>query len=243
VTSVAVPSNAWYVAGQNLDFTVNFSESVTVDTTGGTPRMALTVGTTTVYATYLSGSGTSALVFRYTVQANDLDTNGIVVGTLALNGGTLADATGNNAVLTLNSVGSTSSVLVDAVNPSAPTTPDLALASDSGTSNTDNITSDTTPTITGTAEAGSTVTLYDTDGTTVLGTTTATGGNWSITSSTLSSGSHTITAKVTDAAGNVSSASAGLAITIDAVAPSAVALSTTSVGRYRWQRVAAPWPP
>ena len=229
VASVAVPTNAWYVAGQNLDFTVNFSESVTVDTTGGTPRVALTVGSTTVYATYLSGSGTSALVFRYTVQANDLDTNGIAVGTLALNGGTLADATGNNAVLTLNSVSSTTAVLVDAVNPSAPTTPDLALASDSGTSNTDNITSDTTPTLTGTAEAGSTVTLYDTDGTTVLGTTTATGGNWSITSSALSSGSHTITAKVTDAAGNVSSASAGLAITIDAVAPSAVALSTTSL--------------
>ena len=106
------------------------------------------------------------------------------MGTLALNGGTLADATGNNAVLTLNSVGSTSSVLVDAVNPSVPSTPDLDLASDSGTSNTDNVTSDTTPTLTGTAEAGSTVTLYDTDGT-VLGTTTATGGNWSITSSTL----------------------------------------------------------
>ena len=228
VASVGVPANAWYVAGQNLDFTVNFTESVTVVTTGGTPRIALTVGTTTVYATYLSGSGTSALVFRYTVQANDLDTNGIAVGTLALNGGTLADATGNNAVLTLNSVGSTSSVLVDAVNPSVPSTPDLDLASDSGTSNTDNVTSDTTPTLTGTAEAGSTVTLYDTDGT-VLGTTTATGGNWSITSSTLSSGSHTITAKVTDAAGNVSSASAGLAITIDAVAPSAVALSTTSL--------------
>jgi hypothetical protein len=228
VASVGVPANAWYVAGQNLDFTVNFTESVTVVTTGGTPRIALTVGTTTVYATYLSGSGTSALVFRYTVQANDMDTNGIAVGTLALNGGTLADATGNNAVLTLNSVGSTSSVLVDAATPSAPTTPDLDLASDSGTSNTDNVTSDTTPTLTGTAEAGSTVTLYDTDGT-VLGTTTATGGNWSITSSTLSSGSHTITAKVTDAAGNVSSTSAGLAITIDAVAPTAVALSTTSL--------------
>ena len=51
---------------------------------------ALSLGTTTVYADYVSGSGSSALVFRYTVQANDLDTNGIAVGTLALNGGTLA---------------------------------------------------------------------------------------------------------------------------------------------------------
>jgi hypothetical protein len=231
VASVAVPSNAWYVAGQNLDFTVNFSESVTVDTTGGTPRIALTVGTTTVYATYLSGSGTSAFVFRYTVQANDLDTNGIAVGTLALNGGTLADATGNNAVLTLNSVANTSAVLVDAVNPSAPTTPDLALVSDSGTSGTDNITSDTTPTLTGTAEAGSTVTLYDTDGTTVLGTATADGsGNWSMTSITLSEGAHTLTAKATDAAGNTSAASAGLVVTIDTSAPAAPSAADLATG-------------
>ena len=230
VTSVSVPSNAWYVAGQNLDFTVNFSESVTVETTGGTPRIALTVGTTTVYADYESGSGTSALVFRYIVQANDLDTNGIAVGALALNGGTLADAAGNNAVLTLNSVGSTSAVLVDAVTPSAPSTPDLALASDTGTSNTDNITSDTTPTFTGTAEANSTVTLYDSNGITVLGTATADGtGAWTITSSALSGGTHNITVKTTDAAGNTSAASSPLAITVDATAPSAVTLSTTSV--------------
>lgn len=230
VASVSVPSNAWYVSGQNLDFTVNFSESVTVVTTGGTPRIALTVGTNTVYATYLSGSGTSALVFRYTVQANDLDTNGVTLGALDLNGGTLADASANNAQLTLNSVGSTSAVLVDAVTPSAPSTPDLALASDSGTSGTDNITSDTTPTFTGTAEANSTVTLYDSDGTTVLGTATADGtGAWTITSSTLSGGAHNITVKTTDAAGNTSAASSPLAITVDATAPSAVTLSTTSV--------------
>lgn len=230
VASVSVPSNAWYVAGQNLDFTVNFSESVTVVTTSGTPRIAITVGTSTVYADYVSGSGTSALIFRYTVQANDLDTNGITVGTLALNGGSLADAAGNNAVLTLNSVGSTSAVLVDAVTPSAPSMPDLALASDSGTSGTDNITSDTTPTFTGTAEANSTVTLYDSDGTTVLGTATADGtGAWTITSSTLSGGAHNITVKITDAAGNTSAASSPLAITVDATAPSAVTLSTTSV--------------
>lgn len=230
VASVSVPANAWYVAGQNLDFTVNFSESVTVATTGGTPRIALTVGTTTVYADYVSGSGTTALVFRYTVQTNDLDTNGIAVGTLALNGGSLADASGNNAVLTLNSVGSTSAVLVDAVTPSAPSTPDLALASDTGTSTTDNITSDTTPTFTGTAEANSTVTLYDSNGTTVLGTATADGsGNWSITSSTLTGGTHNVTVTTTDAAGNTSAASAALIITVDATAPSAVTMSTNTV--------------
>jgi hypothetical protein len=40
-------------------------------------------------------------------------------------------------------------------------------------------------------------------------------GNWSITSSTLSSGTHTLTTKQTDLAGNTSDASSGLAVTID----------------------------
>ncbi len=228
VSSVSVPSNGWYSAGQNLDFTVNLSEAVIVNTTGGTPRIALTVGSTTVYATYVSGSGTSALTFRYTVQANELDTDGIAVGALGLNGGTIQDAAGNNATLTLNSVGSTTAVKVDAVNPSAPSVPDLNTGSDTGASSTDNITNDNTPTLSGTAEANSTVAIYD--GATLLGTATADGtGSWSYTTSTLSNGSHTLTAKATDAAGNDSPLSTGLTITVDAAAPTAVSLSQTSV--------------
>ena len=108
---------------------------------------------------------------------------------------------------------------IDTTVPVAPSAPDLTTASDSGSSNTDNLTKTTTPTFTGTAEANSTVRLYDTDGITELGTATATGGVWSITASSLSEGSHTLTAKATDAAGNVSAASSGLAITIDTTAP------------------------
>jgi hypothetical protein len=120
VTSVNVPINATYTAGDNLDFTVNLNEAVTVDTTGGTPRIAITLDTGgTVYADYLSGSGTSALTFRYTVGTGVADTNGITVVALAANGGTLKDAAGNNATLSLNSVGSTTGVLVDAAVPTA----------------------------------------------------------------------------------------------------------------------------
>lgn len=118
VSSVAVPANATYVAGQNLDFTVNTSENVTVNTTGGTPRLALTLGATTRYASYHSGSGTSALLFRYTVQTGDLDADGIGIGSaLEANGGTLLDTFGNAMTTTLNSVADTSAVLVDAVAP------------------------------------------------------------------------------------------------------------------------------
>jgi hypothetical protein len=115
---VSVPASGTYTAGQNLDFTVNFDSAVTVDTSGGTPRLALILDIGgSVSANYLSGSGTSALVFRYTVVAGNADANGVAVGALSANGGTLRDAAGNNAVLTLNSVGSTAAVFVDAVGP------------------------------------------------------------------------------------------------------------------------------
>jgi len=123
VTSVSVPANGTYVAGQNLDFTVNLSEAVVVDTTGGTPRLAVTLDTGgTLFADYLSGSGTSALVFRLTISSGQLDSNGISVGgSFDLNGGTLRDTVGNAAATTLNGVGNTSGVLVDAVLPSVAT--------------------------------------------------------------------------------------------------------------------------
>ncbi|WP_028890706.1 T9SS type A sorting domain-containing protein [Tenacibaculum sp. 47A_GOM-205m] len=117
VSSVSVPANATYVTGQNLDFTVNFNENVTVNTTGGIPQIAITIGATTRQATYISGSGTSSLVFRHTILTGDLDTDGIAVGSLAANGSTLKDAGGKDANLTLNSIGSTAAVLVDAVSP------------------------------------------------------------------------------------------------------------------------------
>jgi hypothetical protein len=119
VTSVTAPAGTTYGPGQNLDFIVNLSEAVTVDSTGGTPRLAITLDTGgTVYADYLSGSGTSALVFRLTVSNGQRDSNGISLGNaLSLNGATLRDSAGNNSVLSLNSVGSTAGVLVDAVAP------------------------------------------------------------------------------------------------------------------------------
>ncbi len=118
------------------------------------------------------------------------------------------------------SAGGSFIVVIDTAAPNAPSVPDMTPATDSGVSDTDNMTNNTTPSFIGTAEAGSTVTLYDTDGTTVLGTATADGsGNWSIMSTTLIAGTHTITAKAADAAGNVSVASSVLTVVIDTTAP------------------------
>ncbi|WP_341523529.1 SwmB domain-containing protein [Pseudomonas sp. G.S.17] len=113
ISSVLVPANATYATNQSLDFTVNFTEAVSADVSGGTPRIAIALNTGgTVYANYLSGSGTSGLTFRYTVVAGNADNDGITVGTLDLNGATIRDSAGNNGVLTLNSVGALNGVLV-----------------------------------------------------------------------------------------------------------------------------------
>ncbi|NGM63615.1 fibronectin type III domain-containing protein, partial [Sphingobacterium sp. SGG-5] len=209
-----------------LTFTVNYAAAVTVDETNGKPSLPLIIGTASRQAAYSDGSGTTALTFSYTVQSGDLDGDGIVLGTdIVLNGGDMGLAS-----TVLKNIGNTTGILVDGIAPAAPSVPDLSPASDSGSSNTDNLTSNTTPTVTGTAEAGSTVTLYDTDGTTVLGTAVATGGNWSITSSTLSEGTHSLTAKATDAAGNVGPASSALTLTIDVTAPAAPTELTATFG-------------
>ncbi len=122
--------------------------------------------------------------------------------------------TEDNAANTFTS--STVTVTVDRTAPTAPSTPVLSAASDSGVAG-DNITNDARPTFTGTAEAGATVTIFD--GATQVGSGTATGGNYSITASTLAQGAHTITARATDAAGNVSPSSDSVAVTIDTTPP------------------------
>ena len=117
VTSVSVPANGAYGVGQNLDFIINFSEAVVVNTAGGTPGLILNIGGVNRTASYVSGSGSTALVFRYQVVSGDLDMDGIEIPSFSLYSGTIQSTTGIDADLTLNSVGSTSGVLVDALAP------------------------------------------------------------------------------------------------------------------------------
>ena len=118
VTSVDVPTNAIYIAGQNLDFTVNFDEAVKVETSGGTPYISVTMDSGSAQAAYLGGSGTASLTFRYSVVSGNNDSNGISLGSsIVANSGTLKDAAGNDVVLTINNASSTTGVLVDATIP------------------------------------------------------------------------------------------------------------------------------
>ncbi len=109
-TGVTVPVGVTYSAGDNLSFVVNTSETVLVN---GTPQLALDIGGRTVFANYVAGSGSSTLVFQYTVQAGDNDANGIQVVGLSSNGGSLRDAAGNAMQLALNNVADSSAVTVD----------------------------------------------------------------------------------------------------------------------------------
>jgi hypothetical protein len=130
VTSVSSSSaDGPYRAGATLSITVAFNDIVTVSTGSGVPTLLLETGTTDTSATYSSGSGTNTLTFRYVVQAgntsSDLDQQSNAA--LALNGGTIRDASGNDAVLTLaspaasGSLGANKAIVIDTVAPSAPT--------------------------------------------------------------------------------------------------------------------------
>ena len=89
IAAVEPPMDGGYTAGDTLTFTLTAGVAVTVT---GTPRLALTIGTTTRYATYASGSGTTSLVFTYTVQDGERDSDGIAVASVIdLNGGTLTE--------------------------------------------------------------------------------------------------------------------------------------------------------
>lgn len=221
VTSINRTGATALTNGSSVAYTVTFNEAVTgVDASDFT---LTTTGSASGSITSVTGGGATYIV---TVQSLSGD------GTLRLD--LKSTGTGiQNASTQPVSSGYTGgqSYTLDTTAPTAPAGLDMTAASDSGLSNTDNLTQVTTPTITGSgAEAGATVTLYDTDGTTVLGTATANGaGNWSITASALGAGAHTLTAKVTDAAGNTSPASTGLVVTIDTAAPTAIALSASSV--------------
>ena len=129
VVSVSSPSaDATYGIGSRINVTVSFSEAVYV---AGSPRIELATGGAEEVAAYDSGSGSSALVFEYTVlpgdETGDLDYAGR--GALSLNGGTIRDAAGHDADLELPEPGGPGS-LAHSKDIAIDTAPGTALPSD-----------------------------------------------------------------------------------------------------------------
>jgi hypothetical protein len=217
--SVAISSNvAQLKAGETATITFTFSEdpgsSFSWDGTAG--NLSVSGGTLSA----LQGTG-NVRTATFTPTANtDSGT-----ASIAVNANSYQDLAGN-----LGAVGTSPPLSFDTYAPAVPSAPDLHKDSDSGALDTDNLTRDTALVFTGSAEAGATVKLYDTDGTTEIGHATAAGGNWTITTSTLLDGSHTITAKAFDAAGNVSAASGPLTVTFDRAKPAAMAAPAFKTG-------------
>ena len=126
VTSSTIAHGPFKV-GDVIAVTITFSESVTVT---GTPQLTLETGSTDAVVNYDSGDEESEgarLTFTYTVASghtsNDLDYAS--TSALTLNGGTIKDAAGNDAILTLPSPGASGSLganeafVIDAVSPLA----------------------------------------------------------------------------------------------------------------------------
>ena len=88
----AAGSDSQWTEGETVEVTVTFSEAVVVDTTGGTPTIGIALGGTEAKsAGYVRGTGTTELVFSYTLVPGDGShaAMGVTADSLALNGGTI----------------------------------------------------------------------------------------------------------------------------------------------------------
>ena len=94
-----LPASGDLNAGNTVTFTLTMSEVVNVNTTGGTPTLALNDNGGT--ATYVGGSGTNTLTFNYTVGAGQSAT-ALAATAVNLNGATIADGAGHAANLSLS---------------------------------------------------------------------------------------------------------------------------------------------
>ena len=117
--STSIPENKHtYALGEEIDISVRFDRHVVVT---GTPRLAVTIGTQTRQADYDRYSEARLrLIFRYTVQAGDLDADGIDIpeNALTLNGGSIA-LNGTDAVLDHDAVAPSALRKMDGVVPVA----------------------------------------------------------------------------------------------------------------------------
>jgi hypothetical protein len=119
----ASTANGSYNAGDDILIEVHFSENVTVT---GTPRLRMDVSIMSVYANYTSGSGSSILVFTYSINNGDnsADLDYAATSQFSMSGATIKDGAGNSADLTLpdpgaiDSLGYNKDIVIDTAQPS-----------------------------------------------------------------------------------------------------------------------------
>ena len=134
-------ADSTYVAGDWIGVWVTFDEGVL---TTGTPQVELDIGGTARQAVFGHLPGEVRIdrdtpnptwLFGYTVQEGDVDTtDGISIGEnkVSLNGGTIKDEAGNDAVLTHDALAADSGHKVKAPDKTAPTVSSVAITSSAG---------------------------------------------------------------------------------------------------------------
>ena len=110
VTNVtASNADGSYKSGESIEIIITYDKAVTVT---GTPQLTLETGDTDALANYSSGSGSTSLVFSYTVGAGQMNTDldYADADALILNGGSMLDQAGNAVLRALPIPGSTGSL-------------------------------------------------------------------------------------------------------------------------------------
>jgi hypothetical protein len=221
--TVEFADDTLFDGGNSSLVTFQFSEAVSgfdatdVDVTNGSLSAFTMVDTDTYTATFTADDGIEA------------------TGVVDVDAGDYTDVAGN-----LGGAGSDSAT-IDTANPDAPSLA-LVASSDTGVDDVNNVTQDDTPTLrvtlNGTGinapDAGDTVTIYS--GVNVVATYVLTGTDITndfadVTTSDLGSdGVYSLTAKITDQAGNDSPLSNSVTVTVDQTAPTDITWTATSAG-------------
>jgi len=216
-----VDGDGSYRAGETITFRIRFNEQVEKV---GDSGLSLGLGNDArAVFTGMAGIDNSAALFSYTVASGHDFANLRITDTSEL-AGRFADLSGNlldGAHIALADLydgsGYGTRIDIDTMAPTAPAAPSLHADSNSG-NGADLLTNDRTPLLTGNAEGGAKVEIYEGD--TLLGYGYAdAGGSWSVgvdAAHALLDGTHALTVRQVDRAGNQSPASAPLTVTVDA---------------------------
>ncbi len=207
--------------------------SVTVDTTAPAAPAVTSISSDSGVDSTDKITNDTTLKFNGTAEANsvvEILIGGVSIGSTSANGEgyfsfdhtgvILTDGTFSVSAKAKDTAGNVSAastavgVTVDTTAPAAPTV--SRITTDSGANVTDKITNDNTLQFDGAATPSSMVELFI-DGTSIGTTNTKGAGNFSFDHSgtTLADGTYSITAKATDTAGNVSTVSIVLSVTVD----------------------------
>ncbi|MED5266789.1 MAG: T9SS type A sorting domain-containing protein, partial [Candidatus Neomarinimicrobiota bacterium] len=236
VVSVSSSSDdGFFIAGDTLMLTVSFNESVIVT---GVPQLKLRTGSSNARASYISGTNTNTLVFRYIISSldNTRDLDYATDSSLTFNGGNIVDVLGSAGVLELpipgssNSLKGSKTLIIDNSAPIFTAVSEGAIISSGGTDKDFQNLADTLFVSWAASDSGTSVANYqyaigiNAGGSQIVpwtsaGTATADTVVFPSYQPLIEGGTYFLSVIATDIAGNVSSPSLGDGIVIDLTSP------------------------